>query len=145
MCVSYSVTKKYLVFFVTLVYKRRVPKTSRKDQYFRLVSPTESPNVVRVSFPIAFGDLRQGEVVCFLRVNSRESLRLDVFYSHHLWRRRATPASQWEDEGTMSMPMSPQLEAQISINVQNELWSMFVKDIRVLPGDATRDTIATIL
>ena len=110
-----------------------------------MVSATELANVVRISFPVDFGESRQGEVVCFVRVNPRDALRLDIFYSHHIWRRRTTPTSGWEDESVMPIPMSAQLEAQIAVNVQNELWSMFVKDIRTLPGDVTKQTLGEIL
>jgi hypothetical protein len=96
-----------------------------------LVSATEAANVVRVSFPVEVGESRQAEVVCF--VKARPPLHLDVYYSHHIWRRRLTPTSKWEDENTMPIPITPQLEIQIALNVQNELWSMLLRGVRSLP------------
>jgi hypothetical protein len=97
-----------------------------------LVSATEAPGVVRVAFAIDTGETRQSEIVCYVRA---EDLRIGIYYSHHVWRHRMTPTSVWEEESTMRAPMTPQLEAQIMVNVPNELWSSLAKTVKVLPVD----------
>lgn len=97
-----------------------------------MVSATEVSNIIRVSFTTDIGENRQSEVVCFVRP---EGLRMGIYYSHHTWRRRATPLSAWEDENTMRLPVTPQLEAQIMINVPYEIWSALTKAVAVLPGE----------
>jgi len=97
----------------------------------RLISATEVPNILRVVFQTPISDNRQGEVICYVRT---EGMRLGIYYSHHVWRRRATPVSAWEDENTMRLPMSAQLESQIMVNVPYEIWSTLAKTVAVLPG-----------
>lgn len=97
-----------------------------------MISATDTPNILRVSFPVEVSDSRQMEVVCFVRA---ESSGIGIYYSHHQWRRRATPGGVWEDENSMRLSMTPQLETQILASVPNEIWSAFARTVRVLPGD----------
>lgn len=96
------------------------------------MSATDVSNVLRVSFALEIGEHRQCEVVCFVRP---EDLRLGIYYSHHVWRHRVTPTSAWETQNTLRVPMTPQLESEIRIQVPNELWLALAKHVRVLPGD----------
>lgn len=97
-----------------------------------MVSATEVPNILRVTFTIDIGDQRQSEVVCFCRP---DELRLIIYYSHHIWRHRPTPTSEWENESAMRAPFTPQLESEIRIRVPYELWSALIKTVKVLPGE----------
>lgn len=101
-----------------------------------MIQATDVPSVVRVTFMIAIGENKQAEVVCFVKA-APSPLRLQIFYSHHIWRRRGTPTSKWEDENTMTLPFTPELETQILFNVRNELWSMLTPHTAPLPEGVT--------
>ena len=88
-----------------------------------MVQATDVPSVVRVRSRLRQGRNKQAEIVCIVKA-APSPLRLQIFYSHHIWRRRGTPTSKWEDENTMTLPFTPELETQILFNVRNELWSM---------------------
>lgn len=98
----------------------------------KLVQATDVPGVVRVSFTIEAEEKRQAEIVCIVKA-APSPLRLQIFYSHHVWRRRVTPTSKWEDENIMTLPFTPELETQILFNVRNELWSALTPHTGPMP------------
>jgi hypothetical protein len=111
-----------------------------------MVSATESPATLRVSFTYDTGLTSQFEVVCFVRPCFEG---LDILYSHHLQRFRSVPRGPWQDEASMVMQLTPNLIGLIQQGVMLELFSKFgsrVRNVDEVAPDTSRsgDTAAKI-
>jgi hypothetical protein len=101
-----------------------------------MVSATESPTTLRVSFTYDTGLTSQFEVVCFVRPCFEG---LDILYSHHLQRFRSVPRGPWQDEASMVMQLTPNLIGLIQQGVMLELFSRFGSRVRAM-DDAAPET-----
>ncbi len=101
-----------------------------------MVSATDSPSTLRVSFTYDEGLTSQFEVVCLVRPCFEG---IDILYSHHLQRFRSVPRGPWQDERSIVMQLTPSLVGLIQQGIMLELFGRFGSRVRAM-DDVAPDT-----
>ena len=94
-----------------------------------MVSATNDPKTVRVSFFCQESDTSKSEVICNARCT--EMGKIDVEYLYHEQQVRTIAGGPWDRPQEMKMAPSPALMAEIELGVMYALWSAFRGTIRL--------------
>lgn len=96
-----------------------------------MITSTDRPNVIRVSFVSESTNTFESEIVCEVEVT--DALGLKVWYLHHVIRNRPVGSGAWEpDQLLRHHVVSPALRALIRTSVMNEVASTFLSDNEIL-------------
>lgn len=90
-----------------------------------MVTATDKPDVLRVSFFEEETDKNRYEVVCLVEATNHGELK--ITYQHHAMQSRPTGSGSWEPEQILRHgKMTPALSAAIRSHVMYELFSTFI-------------------
>lgn len=106
------------------------------------VTPTDNPDIVRVSFMESSTDTHSTEIVCFVEATDDGLLR--IRYDHHRFHTRETGKGTWDPPNIVRQRVTNNgLEAAIKANVMYELFGTFVRiDDSIWPVPSDGDNSA---
>lgn len=101
------------------------------------VTTTESPDLLRVSFPLSesgkgLSIRNEAEVVCFMRL---VGTKFEILYAYHLIRTRSGNIGPFDHEKKVQYKLTTSLVASIEHCVKEEYWSCFSQSVLPLPFD----------
>lgn len=105
------------------------PRANRKQGALALVTATEDPYTLRVSFFLQESPLTRSEIVCNAYATDDG---IDVEYLYHDQQMRTIAGSTWNAPQESQMRLTPILIAQIEAGVMAELWNAFRRKVRVM-------------
>lgn len=94
-----------------------------------MVTATEDPYTLRVSFFLQESPLTRSEIVCNAYATDDG---IDVEYLYHDQQMRTIAGSTWNAPQESQMRLTPILIAQIEAGVMAELWNAFRRKVRVM-------------
>jgi hypothetical protein len=101
------------------------------------VTTTDTPDLLRVSFPIVESGKgiplsTEVDIVCFLRLN-KSSPGFQILYAYHILRTRSGSIGPFEQESRKQFPLTRALVATIEHCVKEEYWTCFATSVTHLP------------
>ena len=113
-----------LTYFKKGRLQKEVSKLYKRGGKVLMVTATERPDVLRVSFFTESIETAQTEIVCLVEATDRGEMQ--IHYDHHVSRLRPTGKGDWEPESVVQHHvLSLALEAVIRTHVMYELFSSF--------------------
>lgn len=94
-----------------------------------MVTATQDPYTLRVSFFLQESPLTRSEIVCDVKAVEDG---IDIEYLYHDQQQRAIAGSNWSAPQEAQMQLTPILIAQIEAGVMSELWNTFRHKVRVM-------------
>lgn len=100
-----------------------------------MVTATDRPDVMRVSFLDWETTKQRTEVVCLVEADPHGQLK--IIYQHHTEQSRPTGKGGWEPKSEIRhQSLSPALESSIRTHVMYELFSTFIGSGVIAMSDA---------
>ena len=101
-----------------------------------MVTATQDPYTLRVSFFTQESDTARADIVCNVRAVEDG---IDVEYLYHERQTRPMSGSTWQPPYETQLELTPGLISEIESGVMYELWKAFRRKIRVmeLPSDGS--------
>jgi len=100
-----------------------------------MVTATDNPDVLRVSFFEEYSDTRKTEIVCLIEATDDGMLKIK--YEHHVFQDRVTGKGTWDQPRVLKMHvLDGGVVASIRANIMYQLFHAFFKtDERVGVGE----------